>query len=95
MKKEPELIKSAILKFLRVEGLETPYNEHRLIASWESVVGEKIAKRSSNLYIKQNVLYVHITSAPLKDLLYYNRKILVNRLNNEVGSKVINDIVFR
>ncbi len=95
MGKRPQLLKDVVLRYLREEGLETPLNQHRLMASWQAVVGETIAKRTGKMYIRQGVLHVNITSAPLKASLYLNRKVLAERLNKEAGSHVINDIIFK
>ena len=87
-------IGNLVMKFLRMQGLEAPLNEHRLIKSWEEVVGPVIVKYTTNLFIKNQTLHVHVTSAPLRQELMMARKILVKNLNEKVGSQVIVDIIF-
>ena len=41
------------------------------------------------------MLYLHISSAPLRNELMMNRTTLINHLNDAVGSEVIRDIVIR
>jgi predicted nucleic acid-binding Zn ribbon protein len=83
-----------IRKFLRQEGLETPLNEKRLIDAWGDVMGPAIASCSKPQYIKNQVLYVEVTSAPLRQQLMMGRQQLVNKLNQHVGAQVISNIIF-
>jgi len=92
---DAESVGMLIRKFLRQEGLETPLNEKRLIDSWGEVMGAAIASMSKALYIKNQVLYVEVTSAPLRQQLMMGRQQLVNKLNQQVGAQVITNIIFR
>ena len=47
------------------------------------------------LYIKNQVLYVHLTSAALRQELMMGRELLVRNLNRHVGAQVITNIIFR
>lgn len=89
-------ISDLVLQFLRLSGLETPLNEHRLIQAWSDVLGPQISKYTDveHLYIKNQKLYVHVTSAALRQELSMARSTLVKTLNNRVGSQVIVDIIF-
>ncbi len=90
-----ESIGQLLREYLRQEGLETPLNEQRLVDSWAKVLGPTIASYTSNLYIKNQVLYVHLTSAALRQELMMGRELLVRNLNREVGATVITNIIFR
>lgn len=89
-------IKDLVYQYLRLSGLETPLNEHRLINAWSEVLGPQMAKYTDveHLFIKNQKLYVHVTSAALRQELSMARSTLVRTLNDRVGSQVITDIVF-
>ena len=55
---DAEQIGEMIRKFFRQNALEAPLNEYRLIQAWKDVVGSAITKYTSNLYIKNQILYV-------------------------------------
>ena len=80
--------------FLRQQGLESPLNEYRLVQAWGDVVGPAMARYTSNLYIKNQTLHVHLTSAVLRQELMMARELLVKNLNRQVGAQVIVDIHF-
>ena len=83
-----------IRHYLRQESLETPLNEVRLIQAWPEVLGPVINSYTKELYIKNQVLYVHLTSAVLRQELMMGREILVRNLNAKVGAQVITNIIF-
>ena len=90
-----EPIGKLIRIYLRQESLESPLNEHRLINAWAEVLGPAIASYTRDLFIKNQVLYVHLTSAALRQELMMGRELLVRNLNAQVGAQVITNIVFR
>ncbi len=92
---DAEQIGKLIQSFLRQEALETPLNERRLINSWTEVLGSTIASYTRDLYIRNQVLYVYLTSAALRQELMMGRDLLVRNLNAHVGAQVITNIVFR
>jgi len=92
---DAEQIGEMIRKFFRQNGLESPLNEYRLVQAWKDVVGPVISKYTSNIYIKNQILYVHLTSSVLRQELMMGRDILVRNLNERVGAQVIVNIIFR
>ena len=83
-----------IQQFLRQESLESPLNEQRLLDAWPQILGPAAAY-TSNLYIRNQTLYVHLTSAALRQELMMGREVLVRTLNQRVGATVITNIIFR
>lgn len=80
--------------YLRNEGLETPLNEHRIVACWSEVVGSVISRYATAQYIRNQVLYVKVSSPAVRERLTYSREKLVGLLNEKVKATVINDIIF-
>ena len=80
--------------FLRRQGLESPLRQRRLLTSWDEVVGEPIARYTSERFIKNQALYVKVHNPALRADLSMGRSLLVNRLNERAGAQVIVDIKF-
>lgn len=89
-----EQLGAIISQLMREEGLETPLNQYRLIDSWQDVMGQGIMKYTGNIFIKNQTLYVQITSPVIKSDLMMGRSMLVRRLNEKVKAQVITNIVF-
>ncbi len=87
-------IKDLILRNLRAQGLETPLLQKRLMDAWPAVMGETIASYTGNLFIRNQTLFVHLTSPALRADLSMQRTEIVKRLNASVGEQVIADIRF-
>ncbi|NDV64994.1 DUF721 domain-containing protein [Bacteroides sp. 224] len=90
-----EKIGMLINQYLRQESLEGPLNERRLLNSWGEVLGPTIASYTQELYIRNQTLYVHLTSASLRQELMMGRELLIQSLNQKVGASVITNIIFR
>ncbi len=93
-RKDVKNIKELILRNLRVQGLETPLLQKRLIEAWPVVAGEAISRYTGNVAIRNQTLYVHLTSPALRADLSMQRCEYVRRLNEYVGNQVITDIRF-
>ncbi len=85
----------AIKDFVSEMGLNDKLDETSLIASWEEVVGRMISLRTTKLYIKNHILYVHLNSSVARNELQMLRNPLKNKLNEKIGKQFIVDIVFR
>jgi predicted nucleic acid-binding Zn ribbon protein len=85
----------AVQDFIREMNLEGKLNEVHLINSWEETVGKAISSRTSKIYIKDQVLYVHLNSSVVRNELLMLRQTLKEKLNEKAGAEVIKDIVLR
>lgn len=94
-KTDSEQVGGVIRQYLREMGLETPLNEHRLIQAWDKVLGSAVSRYTKELRIYNQVLFVTISSAALRNELLMRRTELVARLNAEAGAQVITQIVLR
>jgi hypothetical protein len=92
---ETKSIAELVRATCREEGIETPLNEYRLIQAWHKIFGSGVCTYTKELFIKNQVLYVTLTSSVLRQELMMNRKLLVHKLNEYVKAQVITDIVFR
>jgi predicted nucleic acid-binding Zn ribbon protein len=86
-------LKAAIEEFLDKFHLRDKLNQAKVIAAWEKVVGAMVAKNTSQLHIRNKVLYVKVNTAALRNELLFARTKIMNALNKEVGAKVIEEIV--
>ena len=93
-RRDVQSIKDLILRNLHEQGLETPLQQKRLIDAWPAVAGEMVARYTQNAVIRNQTLYVHLSSPALRAELSMRRQELVQQLNAKVGSQVIADIRF-
>lgn len=94
-KKNTEILSDVIRQVLKEQHLDRPLSEKRLIDAWPVVLGTNIMKYTTELSIKNRVLYVNLSSSVLRHDLFLSREEIKNSLNKQVGAVVIVDIVFR
>lgn len=94
-RRNTEQVTDVLYQYLRANGLEGPLNEYRLLQAWEEVMGELVARYTTQKYLKNQTLYVHLSSAPLKSEFMMRRSEIVKSLNDKVGSIVIYDLIVR
>ena len=69
--------------------------EVRIQRLWKELLGPSIAHYTTQIYVKNRVLYVCISSSVVRTELLSLRKTLVEKLNTQAGASVIDDIVIR
>ena len=80
-RKNTELIADVIKQVLKVHKLDRPLNEKRLIDAWPLVLGPNIVQYTSELIIKNRILYVSMNSSVLRHDLFLSREEIKNSLN--------------
>ncbi|MBR4388442.1 MAG: DUF721 domain-containing protein [Prevotella sp.] len=93
-KRKVENIDNVLSQLLRLQGLETPLLQHRLVESWDVVVGPVVSRYTGQKFISNQTLMVQVLNPALRADLSMMRQKLVKRLNDTVGAYVISDIKF-
>lgn len=84
-----------INQLLKEDNIDRQFDEQKIVYLWPEIVGQGINRYTTSRWVKNGVLYLHISSAPLRNELMMNRTTLIKHLNDAVGSEVIRDIVIR
>lgn len=87
-------MKDAFESFLKAYNLKSRFNETYLITYWEKIMGASIANRTEKIYIRNGVLFLRISSSPLRQELVLAKSKLMELLNAEIGEAIIQDVVF-
>lgn len=85
----------AVRDYIKEMNLGDKLSEVSVINSWEETVGKAISSRTTKIYIKYHVLYVHLNSSVVRNELLMLREVLREKLNQKAGSEVIKEIVLR
>jgi predicted nucleic acid-binding Zn ribbon protein len=88
-------INQVIRELLRELNIERKLKEVGIVSGWESMMGRMVASRTSQIYIRNRILYIHVTSSVLKNELLMMRQDIINRVNEQAGEKIIDQIVIR
>ena len=78
-----------INKLLNAYQVKSKFNEVKLRHAWELIMPQAIITRTSNLYFRNETLYIKVISAPLREELTSMESQLIENLNQELGSEII------
>jgi len=92
---EPTKLGDALNQMFDAYNIKGKADQTTIITLWEEVLGKTIAARTRKLFFKGDVLYVELTSAPLKQELLLAKPKIIAMLNKNVTENTISDIIFR
>ena len=87
-------LKDSIDAMLQAYKLNGKLSEVQLVSSWEKIMGKAISLKTQEVFVRNRKLYVRLTSAPLKHELNMAKTKVVTLINSEMGSQVIDDVIF-
>ena len=82
------------MRNLRVQGLETPLLQKRLVESWPLIAGPVVTRYTIGVSIRNQTLFVRLSVPALRADLSMRRQEFVRLLNDYVGAQIIADIRF-
>ncbi|MEE2771640.1 MAG: DUF721 domain-containing protein [Bacteroidota bacterium] len=62
---------------------------------WNNQMGPAIEKYTTNIKLKNEVLYVQLSSSVLREELSYGKEKIIRILNEEMGKELIHKLVLR
>lgn len=93
---KPEKKLSQILdQFKGKKHVKRGIDEAQLKESWNNTMGKYICKYTDKIYYSNSVLYVKLSSAPLRQELSANAQKIKEKLNNDIGRDIIARVVLR
>jgi predicted nucleic acid-binding Zn ribbon protein len=91
-----QTIGEALRDFLEEnKALQGKLLEKRIEQAWSETLGPMIIPYTQNIYVRNGVLYVSLSSAVLRSELTLCRERLIRTLNERAGGAVIRDIIIR
>ena len=88
-------MQDAIQQFLKQSRLKGGIQALQIEDVWEQIMGKTIAKYTDKIQIIQHTLFISSTVAPLKNELMYQKDKIIERVNDALGEKVINEVVIK
>jgi hypothetical protein len=92
---EEKPLKKTIDQLLRAYGYQDQLDELELIKIYEGLVGQMFVNHTQKIGFKNKTLYVKLDSASLKQELSYVKEGLVDKINREIGRRVVEKIVIK
>lgn len=87
-------LKDLIDRFLKAYRLDGKMKEMDVLSGWKDMMGVAVANRTESLYIRNRVLHVKMSSSVMRDELAHGKQIILLRVNEYAGVKIIDDVWF-
>tara|TARA_Y100001970_G_scaffold188149_1_gene228866 strand:- start:3847 stop:4122 length:276 start_codon:yes stop_codon:yes gene_type:complete len=87
-------LKSAIEKAIDGAGIKSALDQEAAISLWNIVVGKVVSEVAKAEKVESGILIIKVDSSVWRQELHMQKKELVNKINNKIGTKVIRDIRF-
>src|ERR1700744_5472566 len=87
-------LKEAIEQMLQVYKIKRRYDETGIKSSWPELVGKSVANRTKEIYIHDKKLFLRIESSVIKNELILMRTQIIDKINNEANTMLVEEIIF-
>ena len=83
-----------IEKLMKAYRLDGKLKELDIIKAWPEMMGIAVANRTKNITIRNKVLHLTMDSSVMRNELSYGKQIIIERINQQAGFQIIEDVWF-
>ncbi len=95
-RKNEEMKLSDLLKsFVDENKLDKGLNQVKIKEVWNNQMGPAIEKYTTGIKLKNDVLYIQLSSSVLREELSYGKEKIIRIMNEEMGKDLISKLVLR
>jgi predicted nucleic acid-binding Zn ribbon protein len=94
-KHQTQLLKDVLQEFIHNEGLEGKLLETRVLMLWDELLGLTVSRVTRKKYISHRKLFVQLDSSIVRQQLFMMRNEIVEKLNQQAGEKVIDELILQ
>ncbi|TSD64185.1 DUF721 domain-containing protein [Inquilinus sp. KBS0705] len=87
-------LKDAIEQMLNVYKIKRRFDETGIVNHWPELVGKSVANRTKELFIRDKKLFLRIESSVIKNELVLMRSQIIQKINDEAKTELVEEIVF-
>jgi hypothetical protein len=85
-------IKDLIPQMLQENKLQKGMDQMAVKEAWENVMGNGVMSYTESIYLKNNTLFVKLSSSTLREELGYGKNKIIEMLNDSLNSTLIKSI---
>lgn len=93
--KGPQNIGSVLKDVIGKMGIQRKIDEARTVEAWAVLAGPQVNRVTESAWVRNDVLYVKVTSAAWRQELHLRRRQWCDRLNEQLKADLVREIVFR
>ena len=86
-------LSDALKEFVEANRLQKGLDRIDVQGAWEKLMGNGVNNYTTAVQLKNNTLYVQLSSSVLREELSYGKGKIINMLNEELGKPLIKTLV--
>jgi predicted nucleic acid-binding Zn ribbon protein len=83
----------ALKKFLDKSRMKPAIQSMQIEDHWEKIMGATIAKFTDKIEIRNGTLFIYTQIAPLKNELIFQKELIIERINENMGETLVREVV--
>lgn len=88
-------ISEALKDFVETNRLEKGLDKVNVRDAWAALMGNGVNNYTTSIELKNEILYVQLSSSVLREELSYGKEKIASMLNEELGKEIIKKIILR
>ena len=88
-------LENILKKIFNKPKIKKKLEETEVLNQIEEILGNNLKIYISNKYIKNGILYIHLSSSVLRNELSFQKEGIIDSINNKLSKKVVKDIIFK
>jgi hypothetical protein len=88
-----EKLQNVVNDFIDKTGLRKKFQEQEILLSFKEIMGPFLMKKVKKSYVKNQKLFLQLSSAAFKQELVLQKTVLLGQLNSKIGSNYLTDLV--
>jgi hypothetical protein len=88
-------ISDVVSELLKELHIDQKLKEIRLINSWEELLGKNVARATTQIFIKNRVLFIYLKSSVVRNELMMLKTGIIKALNDKAGEIVVDELVLK
>jgi predicted nucleic acid-binding Zn ribbon protein len=88
-------IGQALEQFLRQRRLKGNILTFQITDVWEEVMGKTIARYTDKIQLINHTLFIYTQVAPLRTELLFQKETIIKRINEKLGSSIVQELVIQ
>ncbi len=82
-------------QIIQTNKLQSGIDQVSVKEAWISLMGNGVNSYTKNVILKENILYVELTSAVLREELSHGKSKIIAMINEELRRDIVKDVVLR
>ncbi|AYL97657.1 DUF721 domain-containing protein [Mucilaginibacter celer] len=93
-KTNDKTLKEAIEQMLNVYKIKRRFDETGVVNFWPELVGKSVANRTKEIFVRDKKLFLRIESSVIKHELALMHTQIIQKINEEAKSVLVEEIIF-